>query len=155
VELVSPRKAGYRGFSKWPHPLSSTSVHSEPQKRECTVQLPGWVRAIQDACSSFTAHASLASAWPRLAWSTQWGTVSGVRHRPRSDRTFCKAASIAGATPHDARHTFAVHPAQAGIPIVRLQKLLGHADATMTMRHRSTPPKPISTKTPRRSRVGW
>lgn len=44
----------------------------------------------------------------------------------------CQAASIAGATPHDARHTFAVHAAMAGVPIVRLQKLLGHATATMT-----------------------
>lgn len=50
------------------------------------------------------------------------------------DRT-CAAAEVAGATPHDARHTFAVHTAQAGIPIVRLQKLLGHADRTMTMRY--------------------
>jgi integrase len=33
----------------------------------------------------------------------------------------CKAAAIAGATPHDARHTFAVHAAMAGVPIVRLQ----------------------------------
>jgi len=47
----------------------------------------------------------------------------------------CKAAGIAGATPHDARHTFAVHAAMAGVPIVRLQKLLGHATATMTLRY--------------------
>ena len=47
----------------------------------------------------------------------------------------CTAAGIADATPHDARHTFAVHAAQAGVPIVRLQKLLGHATAAMTMRY--------------------
>jgi integrase len=47
----------------------------------------------------------------------------------------CRVANIAGATPHDARHTFAVHAAQAGIPIVRLQKLMGHADPPMTMRY--------------------
>lgn len=47
----------------------------------------------------------------------------------------CKAAGITGATPHDARHTFAVHAAQAGVPIVRLQKLLGHATPIMTMRY--------------------
>jgi integrase len=47
----------------------------------------------------------------------------------------CEAARIADVTPHDARHTFAVHAAQAGVPIVRLQKLLGHATATMTMRY--------------------
>ena len=32
----------------------------------------------------------------------------------------CRTAAISGATPHDARHTFAVHAAMAGVPIVRL-----------------------------------
>ncbi|MGH7499465.1 MAG: tyrosine-type recombinase/integrase, partial [Gemmatimonadales bacterium] len=48
-----------------------------------------------------------------------YGTLRRVWNRT------CRAAKVAGATPHDARHTFAVHAAQAGIPIVRLQKLLG------------------------------
>ena len=41
----------------------------------------------------------------------------------------------------DARHTFAVHAAQAGVPIVRLQKLLGHATATMTLRYMKHSPE--------------
>ena len=53
----------------------------------------------------------------------------------------CQAAAIQGATPHDARHTYAVHAAQAGVPIVRLQKLLGHATATMTMRYMQHAPE--------------
>jgi integrase len=53
----------------------------------------------------------------------------------------CKTAAIADATPHHARHTFAVHAAQAGVPIVRLQKLLGHADPTMTMRYMKHAPE--------------
>jgi len=53
----------------------------------------------------------------------------------RTWRAVCSGAAIAGATPHDARHTFAVHAAQAGIPIVRLQQLVGHADPTMTLRY--------------------
>lgn len=56
------------------------------------------------------------------------------------DRT-CRAAGIEQATPHDARHTFAVHAAQAGVPIVRLQKLLGHATAAMTMRYMKHAPE--------------
>jgi integrase len=60
---------------------------------------------------------------------------------PRTWAAICQAAEIAGATPHDARHTFAVHAAQAGIPIVRLQKLLGHADPTMTMRYMKHAPE--------------
>jgi integrase len=59
----------------------------------------------------------------------------------RTWRAVCKAAGIAGATPHDARHTFAVHAAQSGIPIVRLQKLLGHADPTMTLRYMQHAPE--------------
>lgn len=47
----------------------------------------------------------------------------------------CAAAEIHGARIHDARHTFAVHAIQAGVPIVRLQKLLGHATALMTLRY--------------------
>ena len=39
----------------------------------------------------------------------------------------CKQAGIYGAAIHDARHTFAVHAAQDGVPEARLQKLLGHA----------------------------
>jgi integrase len=59
----------------------------------------------------------------------------------RTWRAVCTAAAIAGATPHDARHTFAVHAAQAGIPIVRLQQLLGHADPTMTLRYMKHAPE--------------
>jgi len=56
-------------------------------------------------------------------------------------RATCKAAEISGATLHDCRHTFGVHAAQAGIPIVRLQKLMGHADPTMTMRYMQHAPE--------------
>jgi integrase len=34
-----------------------------------------------------------------------------------------------------------VHAAQAGVPIVRLQKLLGHATPTMTMRYMKHAPE--------------
>lgn len=39
------------------------------------------------------------------------------------------------ATIHDLGHTFGVHAAQAGVPIPRLQKLLGHASAHTTLRY--------------------
>jgi integrase len=45
------------------------------------------------------------------------------------------------ATIHDLRHTFGVHCAQAGVPIVRLQKLLGHASPHMTMRYMKHAPE--------------
>jgi integrase len=56
-------------------------------------------------------------------------------------RAVCATAGIAGATLHDCRHTFGVHAAQAGIPIVRLQKLMGHADPVMTLRYMQHAPE--------------
>jgi integrase len=53
----------------------------------------------------------------------------------------CKAAGITGARIHDARHTFGVHAAQAGIPIVRLQKLMGHGTPIMTLRYMAHAPE--------------
>lgn len=51
------------------------------------------------------------------------------------------AAKIAPTTVHDLRHTFGVHCAQAGVPLPRLQKLLGHASPTMTMRYMKHAPE--------------
>ncbi len=36
---------------------------------------------------------------------------------------------------HDLRHTFGVHCAKAGIPLARIQKLMGHATPVMTLRY--------------------
>ena len=56
-------------------------------------------------------------------------------------RAVCATAEVSGATLHDCRHTFGVHAAQAGVPIVRLQKLMGHADPTMTLRYMQHAPE--------------
>ena len=53
--------------------------------------------------------------------------LSDYRALRRVWRRTCRAVGIHGATLHDCRHTFGVHCAQAGVPIVRLQKRLGHA----------------------------
>jgi integrase len=47
----------------------------------------------------------------------------------------CKTAKLDDVTIHDLRHTFAVHWLLGGSPLVRLQKILGHATAAMTMRY--------------------
>lgn len=44
-------------------------------------------------------------------------------------------------TIHDLRHTFGVHCAQSGVPLSRLQKLMGHASAVMTMRYAAHAPE--------------
>ena len=56
-------------------------------------------------------------------------------------RATCARAEITGATPHDARHTFAVHAIMSGVPLPRLQKLLGHATAIMTLRYAKHSPE--------------
>ncbi len=58
----------------------------------------------------------------------------------------CKEANIADATPHTARHTFGVHAAMAAIPLVRLQKLMGHASPTMTMGYMKHAPEAFITE---------
>jgi integrase len=69
------------------------------------------------------------------------GPFQDYGHIRRSWRAACGGAKLTGATPHDARHTFAVHAAQAGIPIVRLQKLPGHATPIMMMRYMKHAPE--------------
>jgi integrase len=44
-------------------------------------------------------------------------------------------------TLHDLRHTFAVHAAQSGVPIPRIQKLLGHSTVAMAMRYMKHAPE--------------
>jgi integrase len=52
-----------------------------------------------------------------------------------------RRAKIAPCTIHDLRHTFGVHCAQAGVPLPRLQKLMGHASPVMTMRYMKHAPE--------------
>jgi integrase len=59
----------------------------------------------------------------------------------RTWRRTCDTASVYGATLHDCRHTFGVHCAQAGVPIARLQKLLGHATPAMALRYMKHAPE--------------
>ena len=69
------------------------------------------------------AHLARVSPGPaELVFPGEMQRYDAVR---RAWRAACKEAGIVGATIHDARHTFAVHAAMSGVPIVRLQKLLG------------------------------
>lgn len=47
----------------------------------------------------------------------------------------CEAAELQDVRVHDLRHTFGVHWVQAGLPLPRLQKILGHATPAMTLRY--------------------
>lgn len=63
---------------------------------------------------------------------------SMVRHTLRSA---VGAAKLPHVAIHDLRHTFGVHCAQAGVPLPRLQKLMGHASPIMTMRYMKHAPE--------------
>lgn len=52
-----------------------------------------------------------------------------------------RQAGLPPATIHDLRHTFAVHCAHAGVPLPRLQRLLGHSSPLMTMRYMKHAPE--------------
>jgi integrase len=50
-------------------------------------------------------------------------------------RAACVQAGLHQVHIHDLRHTFGVHCAKAGIPLARIQKLMGHATPVMTLRY--------------------
>ena len=74
--------------------------------------------------------------------STPRGPADAVLPHPwtygQAQKVFGRAAEAAAlhdVRVHDLRHTFAVHAIQSGLPLLRLQKLLGHATPAMTMRY--------------------
>jgi integrase len=50
-------------------------------------------------------------------------------------RRICEQSKIAGCRIHDLRHTYGVHATRGGVPLARLQRLLGHTTPSMTMRY--------------------
>lgn len=64
------------------------------------------------------------------------GSAWGKNHHVRELAKACKAAKI---TPpiafHELRHTYASHLAQAGVDLLTISKLLGHADTRITSKH--------------------
>ena len=52
------------------------------------------------------------------------------------DREACRKAKVPPAVAfHELRHTYASHLAQAGVDLLTISKLLGHADTRTTTRH--------------------
>ena len=55
----------------------------------------------------------------------------------------CEDAGIHDASPHVMRHTFGVHAAISGVPVPRIQKLLGHATPYMALKYARHAPEPF------------
>jgi integrase len=69
------------------------------------------------------------------------GALGNYSRALKAFRKACKAAGLTGMTPHDLRHTYCVHAVQHGVPLPRLQKLLGHATPAMVMRYAAHAPE--------------
>jgi site-specific recombinase XerD len=64
------------------------------------------------------------------------GTSWGKNHYVRALAAACENAEIRPAISfHELRHTYASHLAQAGVDLLAISKLLGHADTRITARH--------------------
>ena len=50
-------------------------------------------------------------------------------------KSACRAAGIANLNFHDLRHTFGTRLADAGVDVVKIKDLMGHASITTTMRY--------------------
>ena len=60
----------------------------------------------------------------------------GQNHHVRALKTACEAAKVKPAVSfHELRHTYASHLANAGVDLLTISKLLGHADTRITAKH--------------------
>lgn len=64
------------------------------------------------------------------------GEAWGKNHHVRPLKEACQVAKIRPAIAfHELRHTYASHLAQAGVDLLTISKLLGHADTRITSKH--------------------
>lgn len=71
-----------------------------------------------------------------LVFTKKDGTPWGKNHHVRALLAACEAARIKPAVSfHELRHTYASHLAQAGVDLLAISKLLGHADTRITSKH--------------------
>jgi integrase len=61
--------------------------------------------------------------------------LSSYQRSQRAFQTACRRAGLHEVRLHDLRHTYRVHCARAGVPLARIQKLMGHATLAMTLRY--------------------
>jgi len=64
-----------------------------------------------------------------------WGDLVGKTTVYRAFKTACNEVGIADFRFHDLRHTFASHLVMAGVDLVTVKELMGHAGINMTLRY--------------------
>jgi len=87
-----------------------------------SIPVPAHVQAIVDACETDVLFPGRSTAY------LPYGTAQ------ERFKKACEALGIEGATTHDLRHTFASVALGAGMDITVLAEILGHADASVTLR---------------------
>jgi integrase len=71
-----------------------------------------------------------------LVLTRQDGTAWGHNYHVRALEAACKIAKVKPVVSfHELRHTYASHLAQAGVDLLTISKLLGHADTRITAKH--------------------
>ena len=71
-----------------------------------------------------------------LVLTREDGRPWGHNHHVRALQEACKVAKVKPAVSfHELRHTYASHLAQAGVDLLTISKLLGHADTRITAKH--------------------
>jgi len=71
-----------------------------------------------------------------LLFTRTEGQAWGKNHHVRPLLAACEVAKLKPAVAfHELRHTYASHLAQAGVDLLTISKLLGHADTRITSKH--------------------
>src|SRR5262249_20320926 len=87
----------------------------------------------EDLAAILAEHAANYPSQPE--WPVFPGDL-GTYHKARDSwQRICQVAGITQCRIHDLRHTFGVHASRGGVPLVRIQRLLGHTTASVTMRY--------------------
>jgi len=75
-------------------------------------------------------------AGDELVLTREDGKPWGHNHHVRALQATCKVAKVKPAVSfHELRHTYASHLANAGVDLLTISKLLGHADTRITSKH--------------------
>ncbi len=108
--------------------VSGQLVWSTPKNHQTrsVPLIPALVEPLRQACAG--------KAGDDLVFTSPEGHVLRINNwRPRVFDPACRAAALSGVTPPDLRHTAASLAVSAGANVKAVQRMLGHASASMTL----------------------
>jgi integrase len=137
VETYDPAVNGgeMRGFTK------NKKGRSVPLSPELAGLLQEWLDRNPPAKTCGRKHRGGRCPSGLLITGEQGGPIDGHNFTQRQWRDACDRAGIPGIRAHDLRHTYASRLVQLGVPLERVQLLLGHRDLKTTQRYASLRPQ--------------